>query len=225
MNNQILNESLFFDPLFLISFMALVGLAPFVIMMMTCFVKLSAVLSLVRNALGVQQVPPNMALNGLALVMTFFVMAPVIFDTLQLMDTAPPIQRPFTLEQLSLQGEHYSPPWKRFLQRNTKKSIVEFFVSTGRRLWPKEKAQILTVDSMFVLIPAFTVSEMTKAFEVGFLLFLPFFVIDLVVSNILLALGMMMVSPATIALPLKLLLFVLIDGWAKIIYGLILGYH
>ena len=225
MNSQILNESMFFDPLFLISFMALVGLAPFVIMMMTCFVKLSAVLSLVRNALGVQQVPPNMAINGLALVMTFFVMAPVIFDTLKLIDTAPPLVRPFTLEQLSSQGEHYSPPWKRFLQRNTKGSIVEFFVATGKRLWPKEKSQMLTPDSMFVLIPAFTISEMTKAFEVGFLLFLPFFVIDLVVSNILLALGMMMVSPATISLPLKLLLFVLIDGWAKIIYGLVLGYH
>ena len=193
MDSQILNESMFFDPLFLISFLAIIGLAPFVIMMMTCFVKLSAVLSLVRNALGVQQVPPNMAINGLALVMTFFVMAPVIFDTLQLMDTAPPLTRPFTLDQLYSQGEHYSPPWKRFLQRNTKGSIVEFFVATGRRLWPKEKAQSLTPDSMFVLIPAFTISEMTKAFEVGFLLFLPFFVIDLVVSNILLALGMIMV--------------------------------
>lgn len=205
--------------------MAIVGLSPFVIMMMTCFVKLSAVLSLVRNALGVQQVPPNMAINGLALVMTFFVMAPVIFDTLKLMDTAPPLVKPFTMAQLSAQGEHYSPPWKRFLQRNTKASIVEFFVATGKRLWPRDKAEILQPDSMYVLIPAFTISEMTKAFEVGFLLFLPFFVIDLVVSNVLLALGMMMVSPATISLPLKLLLFVLIDGWSKIIYGLVLGYH
>ncbi|MGL4722463.1 MAG: type III secretion system export apparatus subunit SctR [Desulfovibrionaceae bacterium] len=215
----------FGDPLFLITFMATVGLAPFIIMMMTSFVKVAAVLSIVRNALGIQQVPPNAALNGLALVITFFIMAPVIFDTLKLSNTLPPLPRPFKITYVADAATHLIPPWKEFLKRNTKRSIADFFVNTAKRVWPKEQSEKLTTESMFILIPAFTVSEMTKAFEIGFLLFLPFFVIDLIISNVLLALGMMMVSPATIALPFKLLLFVLIDGWTKIIYGLILGYY
>lgn len=151
-------------------------------------------------------------------------MAPVIFDTLKLTQTMTPLTKPFTVDQLVRLAEELNPPWKKFLQRNTKATIVEFFVNTAKRVWPKDKTKDITNDSMFVLIPAFTVSEMTKAFEIGFLLFLPFFVVDLIVSNILLAMGMMMVSPATIALPLKLLLFVLVDGWSKILYGLVLGY-
>ena len=136
------------NPLYLIAGLALLGLAPFLLMMVTSYVKIVVVTSLVRNALGVQQVPPAMVMNGLAIILT-----------------------------------------------------------------------------VFILVPAFTITELTKAFQIGFLLYLPFVAIDLIISNVLLAMGMMMVSPMTISLPFKLLLFVTLDGWLKISQGLLLSYQ
>ena len=117
-----------------------------------------------------------------------------------------------------------SPPLRKFLSDNTEDGVLRAFMSTAKRIWPKEQHDQISKDNMLILVPAFTISELTKAFQVGFLLYLPFIAIDLIISNILLAMGMMMVSPMTISLPFKLLLFVTLDGWLKISQGLLLSY-
>lgn len=210
------------DPFVLALFLGALALVPFVAVMVTSFVKLAVVLSLVRNALGVQQIPPNIALYGLAIILSAYIMAPVghaIFAAINDMQ----------IDMNSGEGlmaalEQGSEPLRVFLSDHTTASQREFFMTTATRLWPKEMVDSIGPDSFFILGPAFTVSELTAAFKIGFLIYLPFVVIDLIVSNILLAMGMMMVSPMTISLPLKLFLFVMVDGWARLIEGLILSY-
>jgi len=211
------------DPIAMIAGMALLALAPFILMMTTSFIKLVVVLNLVRNAMGVQQAPPNMALNGLALILTFYIMAPVAFETWELVQQNPP-SSPMTLESALETADLVKGPLQAFLARHANQNSAEFFVRTAHKLWPKKFAEKLDRESLLVLIPAFAITELTRAFEIGFLLYLPFIVIDLVISNILLAMGMMMVSPMTISLPFKLLLFVLLDGWTKLLEGLVLSY-
>ena len=118
----------------------------------------------------------------------------------------------------------YEQHYKDFLRRHGSEKEQSFFYETAKEIWPEEIAATLEKDSFFVLIPAFTASELKNAFEIGFLIYLPFLAIDLIISNILLAMGMMMVSPMTISLPFKLLLFVLLDGWTLLIHGLVLSY-
>lgn len=210
------------DPLYLVISLILLSLAPFMAMMVTCFIKLVVVLSLVRNALGIQQIPPNMVINGLALILSLYVMAPVgyqAYDLLQQEDLSGRDLQTFT-SAASIARE----PLRDFLMENSHRRERHFFLESARALWPEERAKELDEDHLLVLIPAFTVSELTSAFQIGFMLYLPFVAIDLVVSNILLAMGMMMVSPMTISLPFKLLLFVLLDGWARLIHGLVLTY-
>ncbi|WP_142848231.1 type III secretion system export apparatus subunit SctR [Telmatospirillum sp. J64-1] len=210
------------DPLVLAAFLAVVALVPFLAIMVTSFVKLAIVLSLVRNALGVQQIPPNMAIYGLAIILSVYIMAPVGYAIAEgirglNVDLS-------TSEGVMMALETGSEPLREFLMRHTSAAQREFFLHTATRLWPAEMTETLTADSYFILAPAFTVSELTLAFQIGFLLYLPFVVIDLIVSNILLAMGMMMVSPMTISLPLKLFLFVMVDGWSRLIEGLVLSY-
>jgi type III secretion protein R len=210
------------DPLSLILLTAILAMAPFFAVMATSYVKLVVVLSLIRNALGVQQIPPNMVLNGIAVVLTIYIMAPVGQSTFAAVQNE-------NLKDLSVANlrsvlDKGGTPIREFLNSHTSKHEKKFFMDTAKRLWG-DKAKIeIAEDSFFVLIPAFTVSELTSAFQIGFLLYLPFIAIDLIVSNILLAMGMMMVSPMTISLPFKLLLFVLVDGWARLIHGLVLTY-
>jgi type III secretion protein R len=199
------------NPLFFIFGIAALGLAPFMLMMVTSYVKIVVVTSLVRNALGVQQVPPTMVMNGLAIILSIFIMAPMAMNTAALLETADIL-------------EHISPPLRKFLSANANESVVRTFMSTAKRIWPQNLHERIAPDNMFILIPAFTISELTKAFQIGFLLYLPFVAIDLIISNILLAMGMMMVSPMTISLPFKLLLFVTLDGWVKVSQGLLLSY-
>jgi len=196
------------------------GLLPFAVLMMTSFVKIAIVLSLVRNALGVQQIPPNMALYGLALILTGYIMAPVFHTVLMALKAAPEASLKDVLDIIFANSE----PLRQFLANNADKDQIDFFEATIERLWPPDMAAAVTSNSYMVLIPAFMVSELTDAFKIGFLLYLPFYAIDLTVSNILLAMGMMMVSPMTISLPLKLLLFVLVEGWTSLIQGLVLTY-
>jgi type III secretion protein R len=210
------------DPFMLLTAVAFVGLLPFLTIMATSFVKIAIVLSLIRNALGVQQIPPNLVLYGLATVMTVFIMAPVASASFAAMqdvqfDNAP---LPEILNGLSVAAE----PFRKFLTAHATKSEVAFFVKTAGQLWPAEMRDSATASNFFILIPAFTVSELSSAFQIGFLIYLPFIAIDLIISNILLAMGMMMVSPMTISLPFKLLLFVLLDGWQQLIHGLIMTY-
>lgn len=213
-----------YNPLYFIGAISVLSLAAFLLMMVTSYVKIIVVTSLVRNALGVQQVPPTMVMNGLAMILTIFIMGPVGMDTMDLLDKT----------QVNLHGgpaefvevlDAVSPPLREFIDRNNDDRIVSMFMGTARRIWPKDKHHLISSDSLLISVPAFTISELTRAFQIGFLLYLPFITIDLVISNILLAMGMMMVSPMTISLPFKLLLFVLLDGWLKISQGLMLSYH
>ncbi|MFT5591920.1 MAG: type III secretion protein R [Oceanicoccus sp.] len=211
------------DPFFLILALSAMALVPFLAVMTTSFVKLAVVFGLLRNALGIQQIPPNMAIYGLAIILSIYIMAPVgyaIHDTL--------VDKDFSWEnsdEFVDAIDEGSIPFKAFLKKHTSAKETDFFLKNAAALWPEKYSSKLTSDSFMVLIPAFTVSELTSAFEIGFLLYLPFIVIDLIISNILLALGMMMVSPMTISLPFKLLLFVLLDGWARLIHGLVLTYQ
>lgn len=212
------------NPLYFVVGMALVGLAPFLLMMTTSYVKVIVVTSLVRNALGVQQIPPTMVMNGLAMVLTIFIMAPTLKDTVDLVKNVQ-ITENFGPSDFVNIAEEAMPPMKSFLTKNTEPQVIRAFLSTARRIWPKDKHDTINEENLLILIPAFTISELTKAFQIGFLLYLPFVAIDLIISNILLAMGMMMVSPTTISLPFKLLLFVTLDGWLKITQGLMLGYR
>ena len=344
-----------FSPALVLVTVVALALAPFVAVMVTSFTKIVVVLSLLRNALGLQQVPPNVVINGLAIVLSIYVMYPVILDTTaavnglppvtasaaaqaapaqvppdgtQAPDTAPaqtapparpapspttasddpppaspaaadarraeaqaqaatadpsqrgplfanvqgspdalapppadadpaaadaapapgsteartrvlvPAQPPATrISELSIAGggtltmdrllamvEAGKEPLRKFLIQHSSNAERAFFLRSAQRLLPPASRDEITVDDFIVVIPAFTVSELTAAFQIGFLIYLPFLIIDLVVSNILLALGMMMMSPTTVSLPFKLLLFVLIDGWAKLVHGLVLTY-
>ena len=212
-----------YDPVMIVGVLLLLSLAPFVIMVTTSYLKLVVVLSLVRNALGVQQVPPTMVLNGLAIIFSVFIMAPVGFDTGKLIKPEVFSKSMNPSEVLQVM-ESAKGPMQQFLVKHSHQGTVHFFLETARRLWPKDRAASLKADDFAILVPAFAVSELTRAFEIGFLLYLPFVTIDIIVSNILLAMGMMMVSPMTISLPFKLLLFVLLDGWSKLIQGLVLSY-
>lgn len=202
--------------------LGLLGLAPFIAVMVTSFVKLVIVLTLVRNALGTQQTPPNMVINGLAIILTMYIMAPVgsqmadiaAKDQAMLSDPAKLVKNLGTLLE----------PMRKFMEKHANPRERAFFVKSAAAIWPKEMAAKVKDNDLLVLIPSFTVSELTAAFAIGFFIYLPFIVIDLVVSNVLMAMGMMMVSPMTISLPIKLLLFVLIDGWARLTHSLILSY-
>jgi type III secretion protein R len=202
------------------------ALAPFVAVMVTSFTKIVVVLSLLRNALGLQQVPPNVVVNGLAIILSVYVMYPVILDSYAAVDARAARQGAGTLDvgrlaELAASGRE---PLRAFLVRHSSEAERAFFLRTASRLLPPEKGSVGAQD-FIVVVPAFTVTELTAAFQIGFLIFLPFLVIDLVVSNILLALGMMMLSPTTVSLPFKLLLFVFLDGWAKLVHGLVLTYR
>ena len=211
-------------PMYLIATLSILGLAPFLLMMVTSYTKIIIVISLVRNALGVQQVPPAMVMNGLAIILTIFIMAPVALDTYDLVKDIK-VHTEFSISEAVDTLDKASPPLRRFLKANTDDKITNMLVSTAKRIWPKERHHLIDKESMIFTVPAFTITELTKAFQIGFVLYLAFIAIDLIISNILLAMGMMMVSPTTISLPFKLLLFVTLDGWLKISQGLMLSYQ
>ena len=202
----------------------LLALAPFVAVMVTSFTKLVVVLSLLRNAMGLQQVPPNVVMNGLALVLSIYVMYPVGVEMQESLAAAPTTKASSTSQMLAA-ADTAKEPLREFLIKHSRPLERAFFLKTAQRSLKPEQAKELSERDFLVVVPAFTVSELTVAFEIGFLIFLPFLVIDLVISNILMAMGMQMLSPTTVSLPFKLLLFVLIDGWVKLTHGLVLTYQ
>ena len=211
-----------FDPITLALALALMALLPTVVVVTTSFLKIAVVMSLIRNALGIQQIPPNLALYGMALILTAYIMAPIGNQIYEHTFQQPAAMK--SIEGLMTGIQKGSDPLREFMTRNSKGEQRKYFVQTAQRIWgPKLAADIKQTDFL-VLMPAFLVSELTSAFEIGFLLYLPFVVIDLIISNILLSMGMMMVSPVTISLPLKLFLFVMVDGWSRLIHGLIQTY-
>jgi type III secretion protein R len=210
------------DPMNLALLLALLAMVPILVVVTTSFVKISVVLSLVRNAMGVQQIPPNMALYGLSVILSFYIMAPIGQGMLDAVRAEPAAEHSVT--SLVDAAQHGAEPLRRFMAAHSRPQMREFFLETAHQLWDKQAAADVKPDDFVILAPSFMVSELTSAFEIGFMLYLPFIVIDLIVSNILLAMGMMMVSPVTISLPLKLFLFVMVDGWTRLIKGLVLTY-
>jgi type III secretion protein R len=211
-----------FSPSSALLTIVVLALAPFVAVMVTSFTKLVVVLSLLRNALGLQQVPPNVVLNGLALVLSIYVMYPVgaeMSARLQGMDNIAG-----NTKNMMAAADAAKEPLRDFLYKHSRPVERAFFLKTAQKALKTDQAAKINERDFLVVVPAFTVSELSIAFEIGFLIFLPFLVIDLVISNILMAMGMMMLSPTTVSMPFKLLLFVLIDGWVKLTHGLILTY-
>lgn len=211
-----------FDPIALAISLALMALVPTVAIVSTAFLKIAIVMSLVRNALGVQQVPPTIALYGLALILTVYIMMPVLSSIQREVAAVPEATR--TVQGMYQAVAKGAEPLREFLHKHSDRKQVDFFMRTATSLWGPEMVRDLTDKDFWILIPAFMVTELTEAFEIGFLIFLPFVIIDLIVSNILLAMGMMMVSPVMISMPLKLFLFVMADGWTKLVQGLVFTY-
>lgn len=210
------------DPLSLIFLLALAAMVPFFAVVATSFIKLSVVFLLIRNALGVQQIPPNMAMNALAIILSGYIMTPVIVETYDILSAKTyPYGTAEGLKDAYMDGKE---PLTRFLVAHASEREKLFFLEAAKNLWPKKIAENVSGDNIAIVLPAFTVSQLREAFEIGFLLYLPFIAIDLIVSNILLAMGMMMVSPLTISLPFKLFLFVMVDGWSRLILGLVKTY-
>lgn len=198
------------------------GLVTFAVVTMTSFIKISVVMFLLRNALGIQQTPPNIILYGVALVLTIFISAPVvqqIYKQLQASDL-----KLETFQDWVSASERAREPIRDNLTRFTRPAEREFFMNATKRVWPEEMQQKATSSDLAILIPSFVISELRRAFEIGFLIYLPFIAIDLIISAILMALGMSMVPPITISVPFKLFLFVSIEGWSKLFHGLVLSY-
>jgi len=206
-------------PIFVVA--TVVMLVPFVVVSVTAFVKISVVLFLVRSALGVQQTPPNLVLYGVTIVLTAYVSLPIFQASYaQLLTVGGDLSDPNIWPEAY---ERAIVPIRDFLIRFTEQSDRQFFLQASQELHAGVDVE-LSENDMFILAPAFVTAELTKAFEIGVLIYLPFIVIDIVVTNILTALGMMMVSPMVISLPFKLLLFVAADGWTRLTHGLVLSY-
>ena len=183
----------------------ILGLAPSIVVMTTSFVRIIIVLSMVRTALGLQQSPPNQVLISLSLFLTFFIMSPV-FEVSYYQGIQPLIEQKMDEEEAF---PIIVEPFKKFMIANTRDKDLNLFMSIAK-IDNKEKVEVLPLQ---VVIPAFMISELRRAFEIGFLLFLPFIIIDIVVSSVLMAMGMMMMPPVMIAMPFKIIFFVVIDGW------------
>jgi type III secretion protein R len=262
------------NPIVMVIVLGALSLAPFVLIMLTSFVKISVVLSILRNALGTQQVPPNQVITGLAFVLSIFIMVPVarqMYEVAGNVNNTRDIFSEASVKSIYDAAGRGKEPLRRFLSRHAHPNDRVLFMELAARLeaaaqerersareaqaapapapapapaegeaQPPAAAQPapppaapakpspppvrLDKDDFQVLIPAFVTSELKEAFQIGFLIFVPFIIIDMVVANILLAMGMSMLSPSVISLPFKLLLFVLVDGWFLIVRGLVLSY-
>ena len=219
-------DDLLSRPIALVVALAIVSLLPFAFMTVTAFVKIGTVLQIVRSAIGAQSVPSSSVVMALAAALTLLAMAPV-GD--RILARAAPLlasdRTPDTVTLVERGVDSVREPMRDFLRANASEVERARFADVARRSRPEAERARVTPDDLTVLVPAFVVTELTEAFSVGFLVFLPFLVIDLVVSNVLLALGMQMMNPTQVSLPFKLLLFVAIDGWGLLARTLVTGYH
>lgn len=210
-------------PLTLLALLGFLSLFPLVAIATTSYLKISVVLVLVRNALGVQQAPTTLALHAIALVATLFVMSPTLsscIDHAREIAVAPPSGASQIDAALKV-----VEPLRQFVLRNASATERARFLELARKTWPDTARAGARDDDWSIAVPAFVVSELQAAFEIGLLLFVPFVAVDILVSNVLLAMGMQMVPPMIVALPLKLLLFVLADGWGRLLHALVLSYR
>ena len=212
------------QPLEIIILMTLIALLPSMMIMMTCFARIVIVLGFLRSAMQTQNTPPNMVLTGLALFLTIFIMAPVFKEINEV------AYEPYANEQITTQEalERASVPLKKFMLKQTSNDDLEFFVELSKTEVPeggmtdeyKENDLPLTT-----IIPSFMLSELKRAFQMGFMIFLPFLIIDIVVGSTLMSMGMMMLPPAMISMPFKILVFVLADGWNLMVGSLVTSYN
>jgi len=203
--------------------LAALALVPLMVVTTTSFLKISLVLLVLRNAIGVQQVPPTLAIYGIALALSMFIMAPTVQEIGKHVLMADNTASNRT-GSLLVKAQEAFDPVRKFMVKNSKPEQREMFLASAKKLWPKEAARDAQGTDALILIPAFVVSELQAGYEIGFLIYIPFVVIDLLVSNLLMALGMQQVSPQTITVPLKLLLFALVGGWGKLLNALALSY-
>jgi flagellar biosynthetic protein FliP len=195
----------------------LLSLLPAILVMFTSFTRIVVVLSLLRQALGGQQIPPNPVIIGLSLFLTLFVMSPTL-DTVMRDAVNPYINKEITIQEAMKRAE---PSLKGFMLRQTREKDIALFLRIAKEKVPQRPEEL----SMRIVVPAFAISELKTAFEMGFLIFLPFLIIDMVVSSILLSMGMMMLPPVMISLPFKLLLFVLVDGWNLVVGSIVRSFQ
>ncbi|MGL4819744.1 MAG: flagellar type III secretion system pore protein FliP [Bacilli bacterium] len=197
----------------LLVLLTILSIAPAILILMTCFTRIVVVLSFVRTALATQQMPPNQVLIALAMFMTFFVMAPT-FQEINTEALQPLLEDKITLEEAY---DRATVPMKEYMSASTRQKDLALFMDYSGQPMP-EKVEDLPLTA---LVPAFAISELKTAFQIGFMLFLPFLVIDMIVASVLMSMGMMMLPPVMISLPFKILLFVLVDGWYLIVQSLL----
>lgn len=203
----------FVDSIQILILLTVLTLAPAILILFTSFTRIIVVFSLLRNALSTQQTPPNQVLIGLALFLTFFIMSPV-YNQVREQAVNPYLDGDISQKEAIEAG---SQPIKEFMLEQTREKDLALFIDISQEELPKDRTEV----SFTTLVPAFVISELKTAFQIGFLLYIPFIVIDLVVSSILMSMGMFMLPPATISLPFKLLLFILVDGWNLIVKSLV----
>ena len=196
--------------------MSLFSMLPFMFCCMTSFLRFTIVFSMLKTALGTQQVPPSIVIIGLSMILTFYTMGGV-FQKMYDMGSVPFMKNQDLVQTIN-QG---SKPLKEFMMKQTRESDLAFFIELANKEQPKSPEEI----TIWQVAPAYILSELKTAFEIGFVVFVPFIVLDLIVANILLALGMFMLSPTIISLPFKLLIFIAVDGWALIVQGLVTSYN
>lgn len=201
----------------IIFLLTVLSLAPSILVLMTAFTRIVVVLSFVRTALSLQQIPPTQVLIGLSLFLTFFIMAPT-WQAINDQALQPYLNGRITQAEALQRAE---VPLKAFLLKETREKDLELFVQMARLPRPANKEAV----PLYVVIPAFVISELKTAFEIGFTIFLPFLVIDMVVASTLMSMGMLMLPPVMISLPFKVLLFVLVDGWHLVVRSLLLSFH
>ena len=212
------------QPLEIIILLTLIALAPSLLIMMTCFTRIIIVLGFLRTAMQTQSTPPNMVLTGMALFLTFFIMAPVFSEINEV------AYQPYVSEQLTTEEalDAASVPLKRFMLKQTSNDDLNFFLDLSKTEEPEggyTQEYIENDLNLTVIVPSFMISELKRAFQMGFLIFLPFLVIDLVVGSTLMSMGMMMLPPAMISMPFKILVFVLADGWNLLIGSVVASYN
>lgn len=200
----------------LLLLLTVLSLAPAILILMTSFTRIVIVLSFVRTSLATQQMPPNQVLVGLALFLTFFIMAP-IFGTVYDDALEPLFEDEITLDEAYDQA---SVPIKEFMAKHTRQKDLALFMSYT----DSERPETVEDIELLTLIPAFAISELKTAFQMGFMIFVPFLIIDMAVASVLMSMGMMMLPPVMISLPFKILLFVLVDGWYLITHSLLDGF-
>lgn len=202
--------------------MVAISALPVIAVVATSFTKIAVVLLVLRNAIGIQQTPPNLLVFAIAIVLSALVMSPVLQQSWQsFMATAGSLD---TVNGLVTAASSAAEPLKAFMMKFSDEEVRQFFADASTRMWEAAPSNAARPDDISVLTPSFLVSELTRAFQIGFLIYLPFLMIDFAVSAILVALGMQMMSPTVVSTPFKLLLFIAVDGWRRLLEGLVLSY-